>query len=91
MRIAIAILLLLSLAGCGSGSNPPAPAPAPGRGAPVKAGDLSDLDGKPLEEVVIALIPRLAGAGPSSADEIARSLDEKWNIHCENTCRIERK
>jgi hypothetical protein len=85
------IFLLALLAGCGSNGGDGGGGSAPGHTPPAE-GDLSSLDGLPLEEFVRAIVPRLAEE-PSIQNpaQLAASLDQIWKIHCEQNCRIERK
>jgi hypothetical protein len=93
MKRLTTFLLFTLLAGCGSGGDGESGGSATGPLRPPPAeGELSDLNGLPLEEFVRAIVPRLAEE-PGSQDpaELAAALDQKWKIHCENICRIERK
>lgn len=83
-------LLVTVLAACGSQSGPDGGGPTePSRAA---TGDLSKLDGLPLEEFLRRLVPHLAREpGIQNPAKLAEALDQKWKINCEQICRIERK
>lgn len=90
----ILVLLLALLAGCGSkegGDLGKGSTAQPVNPTPVE-GDLSDLDGYPLQDFVRALVPRLAkDARIQTPAQLAAALGQNWKIHCEQICRIERK
>jgi hypothetical protein len=91
-RLTIALLLAL-LAGCGSkGEGDGGESGKSGGRVPPAKGDLSDLDGMPIEELLRAIVPRLAQEpGYQNPAQLAESLDKNWEIHCEQICRIKRK
>jgi hypothetical protein len=88
------VLLLALLAGCGSkneGNPGDGGNGSSGQVQPIE-GDLSNLDGLPVEDFVRAIVPRLTmDAQTQTASQLAAGLDQNWKIHCEQICRIERK
>lgn len=94
MRVLFLLLPLALLVGCGSKSDG-APSDSGGGSSgqmePVE-GDLTDLDGLPQEEFIRAIVPRLSkDARIQAPADLAAALDQKWNIHCDQICRIKRK
>lgn len=87
------LFLLALLAGCGSDKGGESGGSSgTGSRIPPAEGDLSDLDGLPLEKFVRAIVPRLANEpGIQNRANLAAALGQKWKIHCEQICRIERK
>lgn len=85
------LLLFALLAGCGSNGEDSGGGGAPGPIQPAQ-GDFANLNGLPLEEFVRAIVPLLAQEpGIQSPADLAAALDQKWKLHCEQICRIERK
>jgi hypothetical protein len=87
------LIAALVLTGCGGNQTQPQPGENSASGAS-QASEMNyeGLDGLPLDDFVVNLIPLLsAEPGIQNRDQIAAALGQKWNISCEQICRIKRK
>jgi hypothetical protein len=81
-----ALVALLLLSSCGSQPQ------LPGDDGTSGHVDLSGLSDATLPELILTIAARLPSeAGHQSRENLARSLDQKWKIECEQICRVERK